>query len=114
MLGIFGAINEPIKYTGYDKIGGTSAGLAEFGSAIIMLITSISGLVVLFNFISAGYLYLTYPSEPGKLAEAGNKMLYSLIGLAIVASAFILAGAIGLLFFKDSGFLINPVFQNLI
>lgn len=111
MLGIFGDIAKPIDYTGYNDIPGK--GLQEFGSAIIMLITSISGLIVLFNFIAAGYIYLSHPGEPGKLLEAGNKMLYSLIGLAVIAAAFILAGAIGFLFFKDAGFLINPVFQKL-
>lgn len=114
MLGIFGDIAKPLNYTGYNEIGNPSQGLAEFGSAVIILITTISGLITLFNFISAGYLYISYPSDPGKLTEAGNKMLYSLIGLAVIASAFILAGIIGWLFFKDSGFLINPVFQNLI
>ncbi|MEK7513597.1 MAG: hypothetical protein AAB580_01785 [Patescibacteria group bacterium] len=114
MAGLFGNITPPFNYTGYNEIGNTSQGLAEFGSAIIMLITSISGLIVLFNFISAGYLYLSSPGEPAKLVEAGNKMLYSLIGLAVISAAFILAGILGWLFFKDAGFLINPVFQNLI
>ena len=112
MAGLFGNITPPFNYTGYNDIPGT--GLQEFGSAIIMLITTLSGLVVLFNFISAGYLYLSSPGEPAKLVEAGNKMLYSLIGLAVISAAFILAGILGWLFFKDAGFLINPVFQNLI
>ncbi len=111
MLGIFGTINPPSTYTGYKELG--RGGLAEFGSAILILITTISGLVVLFNFISAGYLYLSYPSQPDKLTQASSKMLQSLIGLTVIAAAFILAGVLGLLFFKDAGFLINPIFEKL-
>lgn len=111
MLGIFGNISAPGTYTGYQDIA--NGGLANFVSALIALITTLGGIFVMINFISAGYIFITNPAEPQKLTEANNKMIQSLIGLMIIAAAFVIAAFLGYLFFKDSGFLLNPIFQKI-
>jgi len=89
----------------YEEI--SKGGLVDFLSNLISLIILIAGIFTLVNFVLAGYGYLSSSGEPQKIAAAGNKMLESLIGLIIVASAFIIAGLIGLVIFGDQSALIN-------
>jgi len=88
-------------------------GLITFLSSLTSLLVIISGLFSLVNFIFAGYLYLGSNGNPQQLQAAGNKIVQSLIGLVIVAGAFIIAGLIGFLFFKDATFLFNPIFRKI-
>lgn len=110
MLGIFGTISSPINYTGYD-------GLEDFailGSSILSLLTTLAGIFVMVNFIIAGYGYLAANGNPQQIANAGNKILQSLIGLIIIAAAYIIAAIIGFVFFNDPGFLIKPMLTEII
>ena len=108
---ILGNINSPLKDSagaGYETL--EAGGLTNFISKLLIFIISIAGLFTLVNFIIAGYLYMSSNGEPQKLLAAGNKMLQSLIGLAIISGAFIIAGIIGHVFFKDAAFLFHPIF----
>ena len=113
---IFGTIDPPNTNIGYEILGPdtTATGPFKLLANLLFLITTISGIFVLINFIMAGYLYLSSNGNPQKISAAGNKMLKSLIGLVIIAAAFIIAGLIGLIFFEDPSFLIRPRFYTLI
>jgi len=97
-----GAPDSPIKYKGLSQ-----GGFTDFLSNIISLIILIAGIFTLVNFVLAGYGYLSSSNDPQKIAAAGNKILESLIGLIIVAAAFIIAGLIGFVVFGDQSALIN-------
>ena len=101
---VFGNINNPLINTGpgnnYDNLA--SGDLINFLNNLIALITVIAGIWTVFNFISAGYIYLNANGQPQKLTDAGNKILQSVIGLAIVAAAYTLAGILGFILFKDA------------
>jgi len=99
---VIGKIKSPIKYKGLSQ-----GGFTNFLSNIINLIILIAGIFTLVNFVLAGYGYLSSNGDPQKIAAAGNKMLESLIGLIIVAAAFIIAGIIGFVVFGDQSALIN-------
>jgi len=84
-----------------------AGGLVNFITNLISLIILVAGIFTLVNFILAGYGYLSSNSDPQKISAAGNKMLESLIGLIIVAAAFIIAGLIGFVIFGDQSALID-------
>ena len=115
IFSIFGTINPPGSTNSYTKYGALAAttGLTRLLSNLLTFLITIAGLFTLVNFIIAGYLYLSANAEPQKIAAAGNKMLQSLIGLAIISVAFIIAGIIGYIFFKDPAFLFKPKFTKL-
>ncbi len=106
---ILGTISPPP--TKYPNLSG--GGLTSFISNLLIFIITIAGLFTLINFILAGYSYMSSNGEPQKLAAAGNKMLQSLIGLAVIAGAFIIAGIIGFVFFQQTDFLFKPVFGGI-
>lgn len=113
MLGIFGEISKPAEFSGYSVIESKDKGLSNFLSSILAIIITLAGIFVLVNFILAGYAYLSANNQPQKLAVAGNKMLQSLIGLLIIAAGYVIAAAVGYIFFQDPGFLLNPIFQSI-
>ena len=101
---VFGSIPNPL----INPAGGTVTGygdltdLVKFLNNVVALITVVAGIWTVFNFISAGYIYLNSNNQPQKLTDAGNKILQSVIGLAIVAAAYALAGILGYILFKDA------------
>lgn len=104
---IFGKINNPLKDSGKGYEDLIHGDLIKFLNNIVALITVIAGIWTVFNFISAGYQYLNSNNEPQKIAAAGNKILQSVIGLAIVAAAYTIAGILGFILFKDASALLN-------
>lgn len=108
IFNVFGTINKPISYAGLE--GG---GLSNFISNLLALLATLGGLFVFINFIIAGYQYLSANGNPQNIANAGNKMLYSVIGLVIIAAAFVIASIVGLVFFGDAGYLLSPTFLKI-
>jgi len=102
---VFGNIGNPltkdtVSGTGYGDLASTD--LVKFLNNVVALIIVIAGIWTVFNFISAGYIYLNSNNQPQKLTDAGNKILQSVIGLAIVATAYTIAGILGFILFKDA------------
>jgi hypothetical protein len=88
----------------------SSGGLIKFLSNLLNLVITLAGLFVLFNFVLAGYGYLSASNDPQKISAAGNKILQSIIGLVVVAASFVIAGIIGQVLFGDPAALIKPQF----
>lgn len=106
---VFGNINNPLA-SGYGDLtkSGNNAGLIGLVNNLVALITVLAGLFVLVNFVLAGYIYLSANGQPQKIAEAGNKILQSVIGLAIVAAAYIIAALIGKILFNNPDIFLQP------
>ncbi|MBU1129977.1 pilin [Patescibacteria group bacterium] len=94
--GIFGNIQPPPGISNYigdsDSRGGA---LFLFLNNIFKLIGGIAGIFTVFQFIFAGYTYITANADPKKLEMAWAKIWQAIIGLVIVSAAFILAAVIG-------------------
>ena len=92
--------------SGYADI--EQGGLGNFLNNILKLITTVAGLFALFNFIMAGFSYMSANGDEKKVQQASTKIWQSLLGLGIVAASFLLAALAGWIFFKDPTFIINP------
>ncbi|MFA5532110.1 MAG: hypothetical protein WDA13_00735 [Candidatus Shapirobacteria bacterium] len=101
MLGIFGTIENPTNYTSNN-----GSGLFTLLSNILKLAGVIAGLFFIVQIIMAGYGYISANGDPKKTEAAWAKIYQSAIGLAIVASAFVLASVIGKVFGIN---ILNPV-----
>ncbi len=86
---IFGTISNPTAFADGPQ------GFFNFLSAIFKLAGTIAGIYFVIQIIFAGYGYLSASGDEKKTAKAWATIWQSLIGIAIVASAFIIAGAIG-------------------
>ena len=108
MLSIFGAID---RTPGVDRYGDLAeGGLNDFVSNILAFLGVLGGIIMFISLIVAGWQYLSAQGNPQVLVNAGNKIIGALIGLVIIAAAFVIASIIGLVFFGDAGFLLRPQF----
>ena len=97
-----------IELPEFFKYGSVEGGLGKFLNNIFILIAVGGGLFALFNFISAGYAYMSANGDQEKIKKAGEKITQSIIGVLIVAAAFLIAALVGWIFFGDIGFILHP------
>jgi len=102
----FGVISAPSEISKFNSDPGVAIGqLIQL--AITVLIT-VAGIYALFNFILAGYSFLSAEGDPKKIEGAWAKIWQSALGLAIAAGALVLAAIFGLLIFGSATALLNP------
>lgn len=89
MLGLLGNITNPTKYASSN-----GEGLFLFISNLFKLAGVIAGIVLIFRLITAGYSYLMSNGDPKKIQQAGDTITQSVLGLVVVAAAFIIAGLV--------------------
>jgi hypothetical protein len=98
-------INDDI-YLATGDAGGI--GIFIFLSRILQLVTIVAGLIILFNFISSGFTYLTAEGNPKAHETVRNRITYSVIGILIIVCAYTITGLLGLIFFGDASYILNP------
>lgn len=104
IAGIFGNIPNPTQYKSPD-----GEGLFQFINQIFQLTGIIAGIYFAINLITAGYMYLSANGDIKKTEQAWNKIWQSILGMIIVASAFVLASVIGNLLGID---IMNPIIKG--
>ena len=87
---MFGKINDPTNYQSTD-----GSGLFILLNNIFKLAGVVAGIFFIVQLILAGYGYLSSNGDPKKTEAAWAKITQSLIGLVIVASAFVIASVVG-------------------
>lgn len=104
------AIGTVVKTPGLDRFDTAAGGIGImlFVSTLIQVATIVAGIWVLFNLIFAGYTYLTSSGDSSAHGKVRDSISMSIIGLIIIVIAYSVIGIIGLLFFGDAGFIINP------
>jgi len=107
---VIGEIKTP---TGVDliqnKVGEGNIGILFFISKMLKVIALVGGVWVAINLVVAAYIYLTEGGKAEAHAKVGNIITMSVIGLIIIIVSYTFAGLIGLIFFGDASYIINPV-----
>jgi len=102
----FGEIAPP---PGVDRYSGAHGeGLIKFLNNIMRLLVIGAGLFALFNFIIAGYGFITAGGDSQKISNASAKIWQSLLGLVVAAGSFTLAAVFGKLIFGEYDAILNP------
>jgi len=107
----FGKIAKPVGVGRFDAATG-GIGLLGFVSALIQLGTVVAGLWVMFNFIMAGYTYITSSGDSAAHGKVAQKITNSVAGLIIIVLAYAFAALIGLLFFGKADYILNPTLRS--
>lgn len=104
----FGSIKPP------DSVSGDPASsIGNLIQEIIWILIIGAGIYALFNFILAGYAFLSAGDDPKKVAGAWAKIWQTALGLVIAAGAFVLAAIFGQLIFGRWDFILNPTIPTL-
>lgn len=103
---MFGTIKAPAALTKFGDV--ESGGIGNFLNLILRVMVIGAGVYALFNFVLAGYSFLSAGDDPKKVEAAWAKIWQTALGLAVAAGAFVLAGIFGYLIFGDFGAILNP------
>jgi hypothetical protein len=93
MFAIFGNIAPPLN-NGLFTAGSQGQGLFLFISNLLKITGIIGGIYMVFQFIFAGYMYLSAEGDVKKTTLAWAKIWQSILGFVIIASAFVLASLV--------------------
>lgn len=89
LAGIFGNIQNPTKYTGSE-----GQGLFAFLSNILKFAGVIAGIYFVVQIILAGFNYISASGDVKKTEAAWAQIWQSIVGMLIVASAFVIAALV--------------------
>lgn len=109
MIFQFGNITSPFDTLAPGKYTGTEGqGLITLSNSLLKLVVVLAGLYAFWNFISAGYGFMSAGDDAKAVGKAWAKFTQSLLGLTFVAGSFVLAAIFGYLIFGDATAIINP------
>ncbi len=95
MAGIFGNIQAPTQLSKYTTAGTQGQGLFLFLSNVLKFAAVIAGIVMVVQFVLAGYMYISANGDVKKTEQAWTKIWQAILGLVIIASAFTIAAVVG-------------------
>jgi len=105
LLAQVGKLNNPYGPSGFNVAAYNSTvpgyGLYLILKNLVNFAIIIAGLYVFFNFILAGYQFISAGGDPKNIAKASAKIWQSILGLLVAAGSFILASVIGLILYKN-------------
>jgi hypothetical protein len=102
---MFGRVNPPPGVNQYS--GGFLAGFPNFINNVLKFLIVVAGVYALFNFVVAGYSFMSAGDDPKKVAGAWSKIWQTVLGLAFAAGAFVLAAIFGQIIFGDPNALLQ-------
>jgi len=105
----FGSINPPAGISDGDA----GQNIGNLIQTVIWVLIVGAGIYALFNFILAGYGFLSAGDDPKKVAGAWAKIWQTALGLLVAAGAFVLAAIFGELIFGQWDFILNPKIPTL-
>lgn len=106
-LGI-GTIDVPPGVDVYQEASGAEIGIIYFISNLIKIFAVVAGVWTLFNVVLAGYIYLAGSGDAGAHEKVRTQITNSAIGLILIVLSYTFGGLIGLIFFGDASFILNP------
>ncbi len=107
----FGTITPPSALSKYgDKPGAAIGTIVQY---VIWILIISAGVYAVFNFILAGYAFMSAGDDPKKVAGAWSKIWQTALGLAVAAGALVLAAIFGQLIFGDAAAILNPSIPQL-
>lgn len=100
-----GTVVPPVGSGNYDTA------LVPFINNLFKLVFVGFGLYALATFILAAFNFMNAGGEAKNIEKAKKMITQTVIGILLLSVSFIFAGLIGLVFFRDWNFILNPVTQ---
>jgi hypothetical protein len=100
-----GTVDPPPGLSGF--FGGGVTGIPVLLSIILRTLIVIAGIYSVFNFILAGYAYISAGGDPKRVQDATSKITQTVIGLVVAAGSFVIAGVIGEILFNNPAALLQ-------
>lgn len=106
-----GVISPPSQLNRFGTVQGGAFGVLL--QLIFNILIAAGGIYAVFNFILAGYAFLSAGDDPKKIQSAWAKIWQTAIGLLFIAGSFLLAAIFGRLIFGNATSLLQPSIPTL-
>ncbi len=103
---VFGNIPAPAEIARFGAVD--AGGPGKLIQLIFNVMIIAGGIYALFNFILAGYAFLSAGDNPKGVETAWAKIYQTIIGLVFLVGSFLLAAVISLLVFGRADAILNP------
>lgn len=102
---VIGPVVNPIA-SGYGDLAG--GGLIAFISNIVKLLILAGGIWAFINIVIAGFRFITASGDPKSIEGAWKTIIFSIIGLVVMVSSYLLAYFLGIILFGDGDAILSP------
>lgn len=111
---IIGGVEPPSAVAAINDESGNEIGLIFFISRAITFANIVAGILVMINFVYAGFLYITGAGNASNMAKINEKMTWSFVGILLIVASYTLAAIFGIVFYGDPTFIITPTLTGAI
>ena len=105
---IIGGVEAPDAVANINSLSGGNIGIIFFISRAINFANIVAGILVMINFVVAGFLYLTGAGSASNMSKINERMMWSVVGILMIIGSYTLAAIFGTVFYGDPTFIINP------
>ncbi len=108
---VFGKVDAPVGVDKYNAAAGAAAnniGLILFISNLIKVATIVAGVIVLFNLIAAGYIYINSQGDTNAANKVKDQITTSVLGLIVIVASYTIVAVVSFFLFGDAGYILNP------
>lgn len=88
-------------------------GIILFISNMIRLFTIIGGIWIIVNVVFAAFNYITGGGKSDVNVKVRDRLTMSVLGLILMIVAYTVAGLVGLIFYGDATFILNPTIPEI-
>lgn len=108
---IIGGVKPPTSVQAVNDASG-GIGIVYFASRLLDFGSVIAGILVMINFLVAGFIYITSAGNSAANEKVRDRISWSFVGLIVILAAYVLAGIGGLIFFGDATYILQPQLQG--
>jgi len=105
---IIGTVQTPFNAYGAFDGGGGVGGITLLIANIIRVLFVVAGIWALFNFILAGFKFISAGGDSKKISAATSKIYQTMIGLIVIVGSFAFITFFSYLFFGRADFILKP------
>lgn len=102
-------IEEQIAHSG---LGAEEVAILFFFNKLVTVLIVVLGIWVIVNVVLAAYSYLSGQGSAETHKKVRDKLTMSILGLFMIVLAYIAVAIIGLLFFGDANYILNPTIKG--
>lgn len=112
---VIGTVEAPPGVADYNKLvggGPQDIGIILFASNMLKVGAVVAGLIVFYNFLMAGFNYITADGDSNAMKKVIDEIKSSVIGLILIVTAYAVTAVISLMIFGDANFILNPTIKG--
>lgn len=109
---IIGGVEPPPAVGVVNSASGSDIGIVFFISRLIRFANIVAGILVMINFVIAGFTYVANAGSTSVNEKVKDQMTWSVLGILLIVGSYALAGIFGLVFYGDPTFIISPTLET--